>query len=269
MTPEGIFPKYEQARQKVYSEELKKEGSSLDEWKTRVFNPEKARKLMTDAGFAVQKSGSGFSCPTFPIDQVSITYNTAESNKAVAEFMQAQWKQNLGITVPLKNMEFRTFLPMMNKVEYDGFARRGWVGDYMDPYTFLGLYYSQANEGGTGWWDPKYDKMLDDANNTVDTQNRYEKLARAEFYISEQQIVIPLGTNGTSWMKKPYVKGMYPNPGTLFPWKFVYIEKDRNKWDSNVDDIMKTSDPAVEAQLSALVRTQQEMENSKKADKAE
>jgi oligopeptide transport system substrate-binding protein len=269
MTPEGIFPKYEQARQKVYSEELKKEGSSLDEWKTRVFNPEKARKLMTDAGFAVQKSGSGFSCPTFPIDQVSITYNTAESNKAVAEFMQAQWKQNLGITVPLKNMEFRTFLPMMNKVEYDGFARRGWVGDYMDPYTFLGLYYSQANEGGTGWWDPKYDKMLDDANNTVDTQSRYEKLARAEFYISEQQIVIPLGTNGTSWMKKPYVKGMYPNPGTLFPWKFVYIEKDRNKWDSNVDDIMKTSDPAVEAQLSALVRTQQEMENSKKADKAE
>ncbi len=54
-------------------------------------------------------------------------------------------------------------------------------------------------------------------------------------------------------MKKPYVKGMYPNPGTLFPWKFVYIENDPNKWDANVDNIMKTSDPAVEAQLSALV----------------
>ena len=30
MTPEGIFPKYEQARQKVYTEELEKEGSSLE-----------------------------------------------------------------------------------------------------------------------------------------------------------------------------------------------------------------------------------------------
>ena len=58
-----------------------------------------------------------------------------------AEFVQAQWKQNLGITVPLKNMEFRTFLPLLNKVDYEGFARRGWVGDYMDPYTFLSLYY--------------------------------------------------------------------------------------------------------------------------------
>lgn len=269
MTPEGIFPKYEEARQKVYSEELKKQGSSIDEWNKRVFDPDKARKLLTDAGYAVQKSGNGFSCPSFPVDKVSITYNTAESNKAVAEFVQAQWKQNLGITVPLKNMEFRTFLPMMNKVEYDGFARRGWVGDYMDPYTFLGLYYSKANEGGTGWWDPKYDQMLDDANNTVDVMGRFEKLAKAELYISQQQIVIPLGTNGTSWMKKPYVKGMYPNPGTLFPWKFIYIERDPNKWDANVDNIMKETDPAVEAQLKALTASQDEMERSKQAANTE
>ncbi len=38
-------------------------------------------------------------------------------------------------------------------------------------------------------------------------------------------------TNATNWMKKPYVKGMYPNPGTLHAWKFVYIEDDRAKWD--------------------------------------
>ena len=148
MTPEGVFPKYEEAREKVYTEELKKQGSSLEEWKARVFDPEKARKLMTEAGFAVAKNGDDYSCPSFPVDKTSITYNTAESNKAVAEFVQAQWKQNLGITVQLKNMEFRTFLPLLNKVDYDGFARRGWVGDYMDPYTFLSLYYSEANEGG-------------------------------------------------------------------------------------------------------------------------
>ena len=268
MTPEGIFPKYEQARQKVYSEELAKQGSSLEEWKARVFNAEKARKLMADAGYPVQKAGAGWSCPTFPVDKVSITYNTAESNKAVAEFVQAQWKQNLGITVSLQNMEFRTFLPKINKVDYDGFARRGWVGDYMDPYTFLYLYYSQANEGATGWWDPKYDKMLDDANNTTDVMSRYEKLARAEFYVSQQQIIIPLGTSGTSWMKKPYVKGMYPNPGSLFPWKFVYIERDPSKWDSNVDNIMKTTDPQVEQQLSELRRSQDEMERSASSNNA-
>jgi oligopeptide transport system substrate-binding protein len=162
-------------------------------------------------------------------------------------------------------MEFRTFLPLLNKVDYDGFARRGWVGDYMDPYTFLGLYYSKANEGGTGWWDPKFDQMLDDANNTVDTQQRFEKLAHAEFYISQQQIIIPLGTSGTSWLKKPYVKGMYPNPGTLHAWKFVYIEPDESKWTTNMDTIMTDDDPAVTAQLNALTAKQTALEASKKS----
>jgi oligopeptide transport system substrate-binding protein len=267
--PFGIFPKYEEARDKVYTEELKKQGSSLDEWKARKFNPEKARKLMTEAGFPVQASGSGFSCPTFPVESVSITYNTSESNKSTAEFAQAQWKQNLGITVPIKNMEFKTFLPLLNKVDYEGFGRRGWVGDYMDPYTFLYLFYSPNNSGATGWWDPKYDRMLDEANNTVDPQLRYEKLAAAELYMMQKQIVIPLGVPGTSWLKKPYVKGLYPNPGTLHPWKFVYIERDPAKWDHDVDNLMHEKNPIVEDQVAAIMRTQDEFLKSKSDKNAE
>ena len=265
LTPEGIFPKYEEARQKVYAEKVKEAKIPPEEWAKRYFDPEKARRLMTEAGFQVQPSGGGFTCPTFPVDNVNITYNTQESNQKVAEFVQAQWKQNLGITVSLKNLEFRTFLPLLSAVGYDGFGRRGWVGDYMDPFTFLGLYYTPANDGATGWTDPKFDKMLDDANNTVDTQQRNEKLAAAEFYVSQQQIIVPLSTNGTSWMKKPYVKGLYPNPGTLHAWKFVYIEQDPNKWDKNVDNIMKESDPAIEQELTNLSAVQTQFEKSKPA----
>jgi oligopeptide transport system substrate-binding protein len=258
-TPEGIFPKYEEARQKVYTETLAKQGSSLEEWKARKFDAEKARKLLADAGFPVQQSGSGFSCPTFPADKVTITYNTAESNQRVAEFVQAQWKQNLGISVPLKNMEFKTFLPFRSAVEYEGAVRNGWVGDYMDPFTFLNLFYSPQNDGATGWWDPKYDKMLDDANKETDEMKRYSMLAAAELYVMQQAIVIPLGVPGTSWMKKPYIKGMYPNPGTLHPWKFVYIERDPEKWTADMENIMADKDPVVETQISNLVATQEAM----------
>jgi oligopeptide transport system substrate-binding protein len=266
MTPEGIFPKYEEARKKIYAEKLNENKISPDDWAKRNFNPEKARKLLAEAGYPVQQNGGSYSCPSFPLDNVNVTYNTAESNKAVAEFVQAQWKQNLGITVPLKNLEFRTYLPLLSSVGYDGFGRRGWVADYMDPFTYLGLYYTPANDGATGWWDPKYDKLLDEANNTVDPQARFEKLAAAEFYVSQQQIIIPLSTNGTSWMKKPYVKGLYPNPGTLHAWKFVYIEPDSNKWDTNVDNIMQASDPAVEQQLGQLSAAQEQLEKSKAAE---
>ncbi|HEX8250195.1 MAG TPA: ABC transporter substrate-binding protein, partial [Pyrinomonadaceae bacterium] len=262
-TPEGIFPKYEEARKKVYAEELKKAGISEEDWNRRTFDPERARKLLTEAGFPVQKTATGWACPTFPADQVQINYNTAESNKAAAEFNQAQWKQNLGIEIPLKNMEWKTFLNYRSKVEYRGFARNGWVGDYMDPFTFLNLFYSPQNDGATGWWDPKFDKMLDDANRETDPNKRFEILARAEFYVISQQIVIPLQTQATNWIKKPYIKGLYPNPGTLHAWKFVYIERDTAKWDKDVDNIMTNKDAAVEEQVGKLMESQKQFEQAK------
>lgn len=255
-TPEGIFPKYEEARTKVYTEELKKKGSTLEQWKAREFDPVQARKLLTEAGFPIQQNGNTFSCPSFPVNQVDLTYNTAESNKAVAEFVQAQWKQNLGITVPLKNMEWKTFLSYRKKLEYTGMARAGWVGDYMDPFTFLNLFYSETNDSSTGWWDPKYDKMLDAANNELDPTKRFEMLARAEFMVIQEQPVIPLQTQATNWIKKPFVKGMYPNPGTLHAWKFVYIERDQAKWDQNVENIMADRDPWVYQNIDRITATQ-------------
>ena len=38
-------------------------------------------------------------------------------------------------------------------------------------------------------------------------------------------------------MKKPYVKGMYPNPQTMHAWKWVYIERDSAKWDYGVPNM--------------------------------
>jgi oligopeptide transport system substrate-binding protein len=211
-TPEGIFKDYPQP-------------------KGDQFNPAEARRLMGEAGFPVTQKGDGsYSCPKFPVDQVEYIYNTQESNKAMAEWMQAQWKQNLGITISLRNMEWKTFLNVRAKLEYKGFARGAWGADYMDPFTFLSLFYT-GGESGTGWQDPKYIAMLDQANRTLDPKKRYQMLAQAEKFLIDAQPMVPLDTAATNWVKKPYVKGMYPNAGSLFPWKYVYIERDTSKWD--------------------------------------
>jgi oligopeptide transport system substrate-binding protein len=211
--PEGIFPGYPRV--------------SGDE-----FNPERARKLLAEAGY--RDAAGNFDPKKFPVSQIELSYNPAESNRAVAEFVQAQWKQNLKLTVPLKAVEWKTFLDSRSKLEYKGFARSGWIGDFADPFTFLALFYTPRGDNGTGWWDAKYVKMLDDANRERDPQKRYALLAKAEAYMLDAQPVIPLLTNATNLMKKPYVKGMYPNPQTLHAWKFVYIERDPAKWDYGI-----------------------------------
>ena len=106
--------------------------------------------------------------------------------------------------------------------------------------------------------------MLNAANSETDAQKRFELLARAEFYMMQSQPVAPLQTQATNWIKKPYVKGLYPNPGTLHAWKFVYIEPDSNKWDKNVDNIMRETDAATEAQINGLMQTQTQYEQANK-----
>ena len=87
-----------------------------------------------------------------------------------------------------------------------------------------------TGDNNTGWWDQKYVDMLDEAN-TLEAHKRLELLAKAEKLMIDAQPIIPIETGAVNWMKKPYVKGMYPNAGSLFPWKLVYIERDPSKWD--------------------------------------
>ena len=208
--PDGIFPGYENQ-------------------KTESFNPLRARQLLAEAGF---RDASGAYDPSrFPANTIEILYNTSESNRQVSEFVQAQWKQHLGVTVRLRNEEFRTFLGTRTRREYTGLARAGWVGDYMDPFTFFDIFTTVGGNNGTGWLDARYVALLRQANREVEQARRYALLAQAEARLIEEQPVLPLYTPATNWMKKPYVKGLYPNPLTLHSWKHVYIEHDPAKWD--------------------------------------
>ena len=211
-TPKGMFPGYPQPA-----------GAA--------FNPAEGRRLLGEAGYPVVQNADGsFSCPKFPVGQVEFTYNTQGANRSVAEWMQAQWKQNLGVTIGLRNMEWKTFLEAKATLGFKGFIRGAWGADYMDPFTFLSVFYT-GGDSGTGWQDTKYIAMLDEANRTLDHKKRYELLAQAEAYLLENQPIIPIDSPSVNWLKKPYVKGMYPNPASLFPWKYVYIERDQAKWD--------------------------------------
>lgn len=199
--------------------------------KAERFDPEKARALLAEAGYAVaRKSDGSYECPKFPVDQIEYSFPSATPNKIMGEFMQAQWKQNLGITVPLRSMESKTFFSYRPSLEYKGMAFGGFVADYLDPYTFLGVFYVPTGDNSTGWWDQKYADMLDEAN-TLAVSKRLELLAKAEQLMIDAQPIIPIETSAVNWVKKPYVKGMYPNGGSLFPWKFVYLERDPSKWD--------------------------------------
>lgn len=101
------------------------------------YNVEKAKEL-----FQKGLEETGFKAEDF--SQFSILYNTSEGHKKIAEAIQEMWRQNLGIEVQLENVDFQVKLDREKAGDYQ-ISRAGWVGDYMDPITFIELWESSSS----------------------------------------------------------------------------------------------------------------------------
>ena len=113
-----------------------------------------AKQLLADAGYP---DGKGF--PT-----LTIVYNTNEAHKAIAEYIQEQWKTNLGINVTLQNMEFKTFIDLRSKTHDFTIARHGWIGDYLDPNTMLDLFVTGSGNNDGLYSNTEYDALIKKAS---------------------------------------------------------------------------------------------------------
>ena len=77
--------------------------------------------------------------------EVTILFNTNEMHKAIAEAMQAMWKDALGADVFLANQESKVFLATRSQGDYQ-IARASWIADYVVPMTFLDVFADRDND---------------------------------------------------------------------------------------------------------------------------
>lgn len=180
------------------------------------FDPERARAELAAAGFA---GGRGF--PKF-----SILFNTSEDHKRIAEAIQQMWKRELGVDVELQSMEWGSYLQATTTLQYD-VARRSWIGDYLDPNTFLACLRSGDGNNRTGWSSPAYDAMLRSAARETDAAKRLATLREAEALALEEAPFLPIYHYSTNELVKPWVRGIHRTALDVHPLTYVWIDP---KW---------------------------------------
>ncbi|MDD4933672.1 MAG: peptide ABC transporter substrate-binding protein [Methylacidiphilaceae bacterium] len=143
------------------------------------FDPVQARALLAQAGFP---DGRGF-------PPLTLLYNSSEQNEEIATEIQAFWRQILGISVSLRNQEWKVYLNSVQSLSYE-VARSSWVGDYEDPFTFLGCFLRNSGNNNTGWSSDRYQKLLTEATITLAPKERFALLHKAEAILVKEELPI-------------------------------------------------------------------------------
>lgn len=109
----------------------------------------------------------------------------------VAELVQAQWKEQLGIDFELVSMEWGAFLHSQSTLDF-WIARSGWIGDYVDPNTFLDLFVTGGANNQTGFSSDSYDALIAAAADETDRNRRNNLFRDAEMILMQELPVLPL-----------------------------------------------------------------------------
>ena len=176
-------------------------------------NIEKAKELLKEAGY---EGGEGL--PTF-----QLMYNTEGAHGDVAQIIQQNWAE-LGVNVELTNQEWAVFLNTRQQGGYE-IARHGWIGDYVDPMTFLDLWVTGGGNNDAGFSNAEYDKLVAAAKLESDSVKRTELMRQAEDILMDEMPAFPIYyyTNVKAW--HPQVKGVHVSTLGDINFKGVYIEE--------------------------------------------
>ena len=180
------------------------------------FDPEKARSLLAQAGYP---GGKGF-----PITEAM--YNTGDTNRLIAEFLQAQWKEHLNLHVEFESQEWKVFLSRLN-LDAPPVFRLGWGADFPDPDNFMNLFLSASGNNRSNWGNAHYDELVALGAMEPDPEKRQSIYDELQTILTETEVpMIPLFVSAQNLMIKPYVRGLETNSLELMYLKRVWLAND-------------------------------------------
>ena len=211
---EKTFGELAQAELVSYGDQWK--DVALTDGKDTIYSPEKAKVAFAKAKEELQAKGVTFPIHLdIPVEQTDViavqqTNSLKQSiesslgtENVIVDVLQMTDNEKISITSQAK-------VPSQKDYELNG---TGWGPDYQDPATYLNILDAKKGSalkhlGINRGKDPEvmaqvgldeYKKLLDDAAaETSDLNKRYEKYAKAQAWVSDSSLLIPVASSGGS-----------------------------------------------------------------------
>ena len=211
---EKTFGELAQAELVSYGDQWK--DVALTDGKDTIYSPEKAKAAFAKAKEELQGKGVTFpirldvpveQTDVIAVQQTNSLKQSIESSlgteNVIVDVLQMTDNEKMSITSQAK-------VPSQKDYDLNG---TGWGPDYQDPATYLNILDTKKGSalkhlGITRGKDPEvmaqvgldeYKKLLDDAAaETSDLNKRYEKYAKAQAWVSDSSLLIPVASSGGS-----------------------------------------------------------------------
>jgi len=176
----------------------------------QIDREDEAKKILEKLGYT----------PEHPL-KMEIRYNTSENHKNTAVAIQEQLKP-LGVEVTLLNTDTKTHYSFLEqKGNYD-VARAGWIADYKDPETFLGISRKASGNNYSDFDNADFEKAMDKAAAAGgNPQERMKDLSEAERVLVDNVGNIPLLYYSYHDIVSPKLHGFVDNVMDVHPSRFI------------------------------------------------
>jgi oligopeptide transport system substrate-binding protein len=193
----------------------------VDPFAEGSFDPVEARASLSRAGYAPVREGDAWRAPGFP--KLELLYNNGEGHRQIAVAVQAMWKENLGITVSLRSLEWKVLLEAQREGDFQ-IVRTGQTAEYDHPATFLDTFLPDSPQNRTGWEDASFVEKMDQASRAADPRESIHLYREAERIATHATPRIPLYFYTRSTLVKPWVKGFRGNKRKPHEIQFLWID---------------------------------------------
>lgn len=177
-----------------------------------TYNPQKARKLLKEAGF------TNAQMPAIKLFTIPIYAD-------MADYIAKQLSE-IGLNVQVDVVQ-KSLLLEMTSGSKALFFRGSWLADYPDGENYLSVFYSKnpAPPNYTRYKNPKFDALFEQALAETDDSIRFKLYRQADQLMMQDAPVVPLWYDMVIHLVQPAVTGFQPNALNLLELRQVRISK--------------------------------------------
>ena len=180
---------------------------------TQAQRDAEARRLLAAAGYG----------PAKPL-KMRLSFPSTELNRKVAVTIATMWRR-VGVVPELQQKETKSLVAEVARGDFDS-ARFVWLAGFSDPYAFLERLYSSGSAVGVNasrYANPKYDALLERAQQEIDLGRRAAILREAEALALADQPVAPVYYLVGRRLVSARTSGFADNPRGMYPSWYMSV----------------------------------------------